>query len=440
MSGGAGGDLLSLLNRDMTPPRRRAGGVSLALTSPESVREIGRQTQSMIGTGLRIIQNNARLNLEDIVAPILRFTQNGGAAVEHKYKKYTPPTKLKSENEINYLTQKIGSRKGKKTNIDIINEKPKKERKQKKSRNGDFTAEQKWRIYKTKVEPKIIDQIVQEEPSQIELSIKNAFKDLHIPNMKNIIKNAEDENDDLDKTDLTHAKEVLYNDIVNVPVQATNNEVDKTIPNGSHMAETDVEKLVKEREQEQKRKRRQEDKERKKDKALSNKSKKEDLKDYNRELSYKITEEKKAIKEAKEAEKKAINEAKKAEKQRLDEAKKKQQAIVDNYHRVVASDKIGNNLLSLNKRNKYNQMRDNEIAAEAAAAAAERIEGLAKAAARTRVRLSKPSAIAYGIKGRPTRAVAEQIQEVQRDLLMKTGRLPTPKQIRAIRAELSAKS
>ena len=66
--------------------------------------------------------------------------------------------------------------------------------------------------------------------------------------MKNIVNHTDDYNDDLDQTHLLHAKEMLYNDIVKAPIQATNNEINKTIPKESHcINDTDLEKVITER-------------------------------------------------------------------------------------------------------------------------------------------------------------------------------------------------
>lgn len=113
-----------------------------------------------------------------------------------------PPKKLKPE-KLNDLTVKIGSKKGKKTNIEIPIEKPvtAKRGRGRPPKNGDYSDDQKFRIYKTQVEPKLLDAMRLEEPDQLVESIKKAFKEINADNMKNVIKEA--------KTDTLPLKEMV---------------------------------------------------------------------------------------------------------------------------------------------------------------------------------------------------------------------------------------
>jgi hypothetical protein len=435
MSGGSG-DLLSLLRRDETPPRGR--GTLLSLTSPQAIRDFNSQLQPMINSGIRIARQNAQQQLQDYVYPILGME---GKADPHEIKKYKPPKDIGKDENINSLSQKIGSSKGRKTNIEINNNEKQKKVRQSKLRNGDFTAEQKWRIYKTKVEPELIDQIVQPEPNQIEQSIKNAFKEFHIPNIKNIVKEAKD-NDDLDNKDVLHAKEVLYNDIVNVPIQSTNNE--KDLPaNFGHAAETDLEKIIANRRLEELdkdyekllrvREAKMKAKDERKRIAEENRNYKIDIKEYNREVHRVRKEKVEAKKEVEYKKQQAKNEA---EKTRLEEAAKKQQAIVDNYHKVRAQDKIGNAILANRDRTKHiEKVLAKDKIGNAIRANRDRtkyLENIEKA--------QKKSPTKLGVRGRPPAAVQLQLSDLQKDYLKNTGSLMSPTSLRKARATLSVKN
>lgn len=399
-----------ILDFSSASPMRR---ISFSSSSPDA--------QPMINTELRAAARpTTAQRIQSYVYPI--FGIGEGKADEHEFKKYKPPKAIQPDENINALSQKIGNSKGKKTNIEIKNEKPKKER-QRKMKNGDFTSEQKWRIYKTKVEPELINQIVQSEPNQIEQSIKNAFKEFHIPNMQNIVNEANKDNADLDNKEVLHAKEVLYNDIVNVPVQSTNNE--KQLPaNFGHMAETDVEKIIRDRKlegrvrQREERIRAREEKFKAKEErqiiAELNKASKIELKEYNRDLAIRAKE---AREKADRARFEEIEAKKEAERRRLEEASQKQKEIVDNYNKVLAQRKIGSALLTNRAMANYKEMKEKEKPKKT----------------------TKKSPTKFGIRGRPPTEVKEKLGDLAKDYLNKTGSPMSPSDLRQARAALSVK-
>jgi hypothetical protein len=108
------------------------------------------------------------------------------------------PKNLKSE-PINPLSIRIGTRKGKSTNIDLDANKPKRKR----MPRGILSDEQKWRIYKSEVEPKLVDSIVQAEPNQMLESIKEAFHEVIAPSIGKLLKDTQRDNADLNSDIVT---------------------------------------------------------------------------------------------------------------------------------------------------------------------------------------------------------------------------------------------
>ncbi len=112
--------------------------------------------------------------------------------------------------DVNPLKVKVSSKGKVETNITIPKEKklkaPKSEmtdpvlikRKRGRPKNGDYSGEQKWRVYKTTVEPKLTEQIRGEnEPSELLQSIQEGFSQLNPDNLKNILIDANNTNADL---------------------------------------------------------------------------------------------------------------------------------------------------------------------------------------------------------------------------------------------------
>lgn len=65
--------------------------------------------------------------------------------------------------------------------------------------NGAYTQEQKWRIYKGKVEPKILDLIKPEDTNQLLETLKRAFKETGLINIKSILEEARKDKSSIDK-------------------------------------------------------------------------------------------------------------------------------------------------------------------------------------------------------------------------------------------------
>ena len=107
------------------------------------------------------------------------------------------------------------------TNIKI--RKPRKPRASK----GTFSAEQKWRIYKSHVEPKLYDQLFTEEPKDLISSIKEAINESRAPDIHKLLENTEKTNDHL------HTELITPNQIDSTPKQKSKdvetNEKNETI-------------------------------------------------------------------------------------------------------------------------------------------------------------------------------------------------------------------
>ena len=105
-----------------------------------------------------------------------------------------------SPEEINPLNIKIGSKKGRKTNIKIPKEPKISKRKPK---NSDISSEQKWRLYKTNIEPKLTEQMKTDEPNELNETIREALKDINISNTKNILDQAKKDTTDISNEIIT---------------------------------------------------------------------------------------------------------------------------------------------------------------------------------------------------------------------------------------------
>ena len=115
--------------------------------------------------------------------------------------------------DVNPLKVKVSSKGKGEINITIPKEKQLKasknvmtdpvllKRKRGRPKNGDYSGEQKWRVYKTTVEPKLTEQVrAENEPSELLQTIHEGFSQLNPDNLKKILKDAEDTNSDLNST------------------------------------------------------------------------------------------------------------------------------------------------------------------------------------------------------------------------------------------------
>ena len=115
--------------------------------------------------------------------------------------------------DVNPLKVKVSSKGKGEINITIPKEKQLKasnnvmtdpvllKRKRGRPKNGDYSGEQKWRVYKTTVEPKLTEQVrAENEPSELLQTIQEGFSQLNPDNLKKILKDAEDTNSDLNST------------------------------------------------------------------------------------------------------------------------------------------------------------------------------------------------------------------------------------------------
>lgn len=108
-----------------------------------------------------------------------------------------------SPEDINPLSINIGTKKGRKTNIKVPKELKTPQKRGRKPKNGENTNEQKWRLYKTNIEPKLREQMKTEEPNEITETIKEALKDINISNSKNILDEAKQDTTDISNEIIT---------------------------------------------------------------------------------------------------------------------------------------------------------------------------------------------------------------------------------------------
>ena len=101
-----------------------------------------------------------------------------------------------SDTDINPLTIQIkNSENTRKTNMRIPKET--KYRKPKSIRGQTLSTDQKWRVYKTKVEPKLLDKLVEDNPDELLATIKKAINERTAPNLNKILNDAQRDNMDL---------------------------------------------------------------------------------------------------------------------------------------------------------------------------------------------------------------------------------------------------
>ena len=112
--------------------------------------------------------------------------------------------KLKTEETINPLVIRTGVKKGIKTNIKINeNENGVPIKKPRGSKKGILSLDQKWRVYKTEVEPKLTDRLLQAEPSEMLENIKQAFHETVAPGMAKLLSDTKKDNADLNSDIIT---------------------------------------------------------------------------------------------------------------------------------------------------------------------------------------------------------------------------------------------
>ena len=111
--------------------------------------------------------------------------------------------KLQPE-KINPLVIRTGVRKGIKTNIKINeNENGVPIKKPRGRKKGILSLDQKWRVYKTEVEPKLTDRLLQAEPSEMLENIKQAFHETVAPGMAKLLSDTKKDNADLNSDIIT---------------------------------------------------------------------------------------------------------------------------------------------------------------------------------------------------------------------------------------------
>lgn len=96
-------------------------------------------------------------------------------------------------NDDNKLTSKSGIEKGRPTNISI--QKPRKSKKN--FKGGVLSEDLKWKIYKSDIEPKLTNKILEDEPnSEMLAAVKHALNEYSISDIGKIIKDTDEEPDD----------------------------------------------------------------------------------------------------------------------------------------------------------------------------------------------------------------------------------------------------